>query len=82
MMNAMLPQLLPDPHKGLFTLINGKNVESRQHFSIAHELFHLLTWNEELVLLVKGDEKLHKKNEQLADAFAAGLSNSSRKIAS
>lgn len=60
-------------HKGLFTLINGKNVESRQHFSIAHELFHLLTWNEELVLLVKGDEKLHKKNEQLADAFAAGL---------
>ncbi len=60
-------------HKGLFTLINGKNVESRQHFSIAHELFHLLTWNEELLLLVKNSEKLHKKNEQLADAFAAGL---------
>ncbi len=59
--------------KGLFTLINGKNIEPRQHFSIAHELFHLLTWDDELLLTVKKDDKLHSKNEQLADAFAAGL---------
>ncbi len=60
-------------HKGSFTLINGKNVEPRQHFSVAHELFHLITWSDKLLHLVKNDKNLHKKNEQLADAFAAGL---------
>lgn len=59
--------------KGCFILINGRNVEVRQYFSIAHELFHLITWDEEMLKLVDGNQEYHEKNEQLANAFAAGL---------
>lgn len=59
--------------KGCFILINGKNAEVRQYFSIAHELFHLMTWNEEMLKQIEVDERLHKHNERLANAFAAGL---------
>jgi Zn-dependent peptidase ImmA (M78 family)/DNA-binding XRE family transcriptional regulator len=59
--------------KGCFILINGRNVEVRQYFSIAHELFHLITWDEEMLKLVDSSKKYHEKNEQLANAFAAGL---------
>lgn len=59
--------------KGCFILINGRNVEVRQYFSIAHELFHLITWDEEMLKLVDGNQDYHEKNEQLANAFAAGL---------
>ncbi len=59
--------------KGCFIFINGRDPESRQYFSIAHELFHLITWDLEMLQLIDSSPKLHKKNEQLADAFAAGL---------
>ncbi len=59
--------------KGCFIFINGRNIEPRQYFSIAHELFHLITWDLEMLQLIDSDPKFHKKNEQLADAFAAGL---------
>lgn len=59
--------------KGCFILINGCNVEGRQYFSVAHELFHLITWDEEMLKLVDGNQEYHEKNEQLANAFAAGL---------
>lgn len=59
--------------KGCFIMINGKNAEVRQNFSIAHELFHLITWNEELLKTVDQNDYLNKFNETLANAFAAGL---------
>jgi Zn-dependent peptidase ImmA (M78 family)/transcriptional regulator with XRE-family HTH domain len=45
----------------------------RQHFSVAHELFHLLTWDEKLFQQVSDNDHLREKNETRADAFAAGL---------
>lgn len=59
--------------KGCFILINGRNVQERQYFSIAHELFHLITWDQEMLKLVDSNQEHHEKNEQLANAFAAGL---------
>ena len=59
--------------KGCFIFINGRNVEPRQLFSIAHELFHLITWDPEMLKHIDGDPQMHAKNEMLADAFAAGL---------
>ena len=59
--------------KGCFILLNGQDVEGRQYFSIAHELFHLITWDEKMLQLVDTKPQLHEKNEQFANAFAAGL---------
>ncbi len=59
--------------RGCFILINGRHPEVRQYFSIAHELFHLITWEPEMLKLVDSSQKYHEKNEQLANAFAAGL---------
>lgn len=59
--------------KGCFISVNGRNTESRQFFSIAHELFHLITWDLEMLNLVDTNSQMHEKNEQLANAFAAGL---------
>lgn len=59
--------------KGCYILINGKNAEVRQYFSIAHELFHLMTWDEDILKSVEKDPRLHKQNERLANAFAAGF---------
>jgi XRE family transcriptional regulator, fatty acid utilization regulator len=54
-------------------LISANEAPWRQHFSIAHELFHTITWSESLITLVGEDETMWKKNESLANAFAAGL---------
>lgn len=59
--------------KGCFILLNGKESESRQHFSIAHELFHLITWDADMLASIEKDPKLHEKNESLANDFAASL---------
>lgn len=59
--------------KGCFILINGQEPESRQHFSIAHELFHLITWDSEMLVRIEKDPDLHEKNEMLANEFAASL---------
>jgi Zn-dependent peptidase ImmA (M78 family)/DNA-binding XRE family transcriptional regulator len=53
-------------------LIN-ENEPWRQPFRIAHELFHIITWDEELMRKVISDPDIEKKNESLAEAFAAGL---------
>ncbi len=54
-------------------VVNSREVPWRQNFSLAHELFHLLTWNNELFETTKSNKRIHKKNEQLAEAFAAAL---------
>lgn len=54
-------------------MINEKEVRWRQTFNIAHELFHLITWNELLISKIQSSEELFHKNEKLADAFAAAL---------
>ena len=58
---------------GTCILIGSNEVPWRQHFSIAHELFHIITWSKELFFDIQGDEELWKKNEELANAFAGGL---------
>lgn len=55
-------------------MINRNEVPARRNFDLAHEFFHLLTWNimpPEHVEETEGSKKL--KVEQLADAFASGL---------
>lgn len=52
---------------------NEKEVPWRRVFSLAHDLFHIVTWNDSLLENVKNDDLLFQKNERLADAFAAAL---------
>ena len=59
--------------RGCFILLNGLETESRQYLSIAHELFHLITWNTEMLTCLENDTRLHEKNEALANDFAASL---------
>lgn len=54
-------------------ILNEKEVPWRQMFNLAHELFHLITWNDSLIEKVRANEMLFNKNEKLADAFAAAL---------
>ncbi len=58
---------------GAAIVLNAKEVPWRQMFNLAHELFHLITWNVKLVEQISAHESLFKKNEKLADAFAAAL---------
>jgi Zn-dependent peptidase ImmA (M78 family)/transcriptional regulator with XRE-family HTH domain len=58
---------------GSAILLNKDEVPWRQTFSIAHELFHLITWDHALFNSLQPPSKLYNKNEQLADAFAAAL---------
>ncbi|MGH9961542.1 MAG: ImmA/IrrE family metallo-endopeptidase, partial [Pyrinomonadaceae bacterium] len=60
-------------------LINRKEPEGRRHYDLAHECFHLLTWEqmrpehrESVESSYRGKGK-HKRIEQLADNFAAAL---------
>ncbi len=60
-------------------LINRREVPGRRHFDLAHELFHILTWDtlspehvEEAV------ETSRNRIEQLANSFASGLLMPSR----
>lgn len=56
-------------------LINRKEVESRRHFDLAHELFHVLTW-ETLPPehIEEADEGAGRgRTEQLANAFAGAV---------
>lgn len=54
-------------------LVNSSEPYWRQHFSVAHELFHLITWNDDLFKQIEKNDLLNEKNEMLANAFAAGL---------
>ncbi len=52
---------------------NEKETPWRQIFSLAHELFHVITWSDLLIQKIQNSDLLFKKNEQLAEAFAAAL---------
>lgn len=54
-------------------LMNENDIPWRQVFSLAHELFHIITWNTSLLQKIHDNASLFTKNEQLADAFAAAL---------
>ncbi len=45
----------------------------RRNYSLAHELFHLITWSDEIAIRSETEPAFHDKNEKLAEAFAAGL---------
>jgi Zn-dependent peptidase ImmA (M78 family)/DNA-binding XRE family transcriptional regulator len=57
---------------GVGILINAKDVPWRRNFDLAHELFHVITWNvfssEEI-----GNGQKKTKPEQYADIFASSL---------
>jgi len=58
---------------GVCILVNKSEIPWRQNFSVAHELFHLLTWDEKLFKNNEGNAEFNKHNETLANAFAAEL---------
>ncbi len=58
---------------GTIVVLNEKEVPWRQGFNLAHELFHLITWSPTLIEQTQSDKALFRKNEKLADAFAAAL---------
>ncbi len=58
---------------GSVVMFNEKEVRWRQTFTLAHELFHLITWDTSLISQIQSNEELFHKNEKLADAFAAAL---------
>jgi Zn-dependent peptidase ImmA (M78 family) len=61
-----------DSALGVGVLINVNDAPWRRNFDLAHELFHIITWNifshEEI-----GDGSRKTKPEQYADSFAASL---------
>lgn len=58
---------------GTCIFLSVKEPHWRQNFSIAHELFHLITWNKALFESVKNNVELYNKNENFADHFASCL---------
>lgn len=56
-------------------MINRNEAPTRRHFDLAHEFFHLLTWESMPPEHVEEIDTSNKKPkvEQLADAFASGL---------
>lgn len=53
--------------------LNRHEAPWRRTFSLAHELFHLITWTDDIAIRAEKDSDFHEKNEKLAEAFAAGL---------
>jgi Zn-dependent peptidase ImmA (M78 family)/DNA-binding XRE family transcriptional regulator len=58
---------------GAAVLENANEPPKRRAFSLAHELFHLLTWGDDARPAGGGSDELSKRREQLANAFAAAL---------
>lgn len=58
---------------GRCIVINPSEPVWRQHFSVAHELFHIITWDDRLIKQIISDADLWNHNEKLANAFASGL---------
>ncbi|MFC2141343.1 helix-turn-helix domain-containing protein [Acidobacteriota bacterium] len=59
---------------GMAILINSNDAPWRRNYDLAHEFFHLITWDffdKDDVYLRKDDKKSHV--EQLADVFASAL---------
>lgn len=59
--------------EGAAVLLNACEVPWRRNFSLAHELFHVLTWDAELIERMKQDAALFEHSEMLANVFAAAL---------
>jgi Zn-dependent peptidase ImmA (M78 family)/transcriptional regulator with XRE-family HTH domain len=58
---------------GCAMLINSIEAPWRRNFSIAHELFHLITWSSIEPESVNEDVNLKDKIERLANAFASSI---------
>lgn len=56
---------------GAAILLNSNNVPWRRNFDLAHELFHLLTWN--VFRVGENQRKPTEQEEKLANAFAGRL---------
>jgi len=54
-------------------IINRNEPPSRRHYDLAHEIFHLLTWEAMPPERIDGSSPKNKRIEQLADQFASGL---------
>ncbi|MCD6589243.1 MAG: ImmA/IrrE family metallo-endopeptidase [Candidatus Fermentibacteraceae bacterium] len=57
---------------GVGILLNSKEPRWRQNFSLAHELFHILTWGPDF-LPDKWTDSVKQRNETLANIFASAL---------
>jgi len=57
---------------GLGILVNSEDSRWRQNYSLGHELFHLITWGDEIQPL-EWSAAAKKRNETLADVFASAL---------
>jgi len=58
---------------GPAVLLNAAEAPWRRVFSLAHELFHLLTWDPVEVTRLADDEVGRRRAEQLANVFASAL---------
>lgn len=76
--------LMADPKKGISgaacrlpemnaIIINRQEPLSRRSFDLAHEIFHILTWEAMPPDYLDGVNKAKTRVEQLADKFASGL---------
>lgn len=61
-----------DPEMGPVIVINSKEVAWRRNFDLAHELFHIITWDFASPGILK-DASTFKDMEKKADLFASNL---------
>ena len=60
---------------GLAVLVNGREAPWRRNYDLAHELFHLITWDDyyKKIDIYRENRSWSKRLEQLADSFASSL---------
>ena len=58
---------------GQAVLLNSMEPPWRRNYSLAHELFHLLTWSQAPVSQIQKDKDLKTRVEQSAEVFASTL---------
>lgn len=54
-------------------LMNSTEAPWRRNYNFAHELFHLLTWNDSTAAAAQGNAVLLERADKLADRFASHL---------
>lgn len=62
-----------NPHLGSVVVINKDEAPWRQNFDLAHELFHLITWEAVVLSQNYTDDEYSEDIERKADAFASAL---------
>ena len=70
--NGISGACVVDDRLGVGILINTNDAPWRRNFDLAHELFHIVTWNVFSAREV-GDGTVRTRPEQFADAFASSL---------